>query len=61
MKEKTLKEIQKKSMSKKALEKANKSKRVIVPWNTGTQSHKSKKDYDRKRVKREAKEALKDC
>ena len=60
MKEKTLKEIQKKSMSKKELDKMNKTKRVIVPWNTGTRNHKSKKDYDRKRVKREAKETLKD-
>ena len=41
----------KQSMSKKALREYNKQKRVLVNMNTGTQTHKSAKDYNRQAEK----------
>lgn len=38
----------KKAMSKKELREYNKSRRTLVMMNTGTQAHKSAKDYNRK-------------
>ena len=40
-------------MTKKQRKEQNKKHRVLVPFNTGTRTHKSAKDYDRKRLKRE--------
>lgn len=60
MKTKTQKMAQdarKKSMSKKALQEYNKSRRTLVLMNTGTQTHKSKKDYNRQESKRATREA----
>lgn len=60
MKTKTQKMAQdarKKSMSKKALQAYNKSRRTLVLMNTGTQTHKSKKDYNRQESKRATREA----
>lgn len=42
----------KQSMSKKALQEYNKQKRTLVTMNTGTQTHKSAKDYNRQASKR---------
>ena len=46
--EKLALEQRRKSMSKKAFEEYNKAQRVCVGFNTGTRTHKSKKDYNRK-------------
>lgn len=40
-------------MNKKQLKEKNKKHRILIPFNTGTRTHKSPKDYDRKRLKRE--------
>ena len=50
-------DARKKSMSKKALQEYNKSRRTLVLMNTGTQTHKSKKDYNRQDSKRATREA----
>lgn len=42
----------KKSMTKKEFMEFNKSQRVNVMWNTGTRTHKSKKDYNRQKNKK---------
>ncbi len=42
----------KQSMSKKALQEYNKQRRTLVTMNTGTQTHKSAKDYNRQASKR---------
>lgn len=42
----------KQSMSKKALREYNKQRRTLVTMNTGTQTHKSAKDYNRQAEKR---------
>ncbi|MDV3428236.1 MAG: hypothetical protein LIR50_14660 [Bacillota bacterium] len=39
--------------SKKEKKESAKKQRVLVLFNTGTRTHKSKKDYDRKALKRE--------
>ena len=41
-----------KNPNKKQKKEHNKKKRVLVPFNTGTRTHKSKKDYDRKKFKK---------
>ena len=38
--------------NKKKLREKNKKNRVLVPFNTVTRTHKSKKDYDRKKFKK---------
>ena len=38
--------------NKKRLREKNKKNRVLVPFNTGTRTHKSKRDYDRKKFKK---------
>lgn len=43
-------------MTKKQRKEQAKKHRVLVPFNTGTRSHKSPKDYDRKRLKKELRE-----
>lgn len=43
-------------MTKKQKKEQAKKHRVLVPFNTGTRTHKSSKDYDRKRLKRELKD-----
>lgn len=53
--EKLALEQRKKSMSKKAFEEYQKAQRVCVGFNTGTRTHKSKKDYNRQASKLEAK------
>ena len=49
-----------KNPNKKERKKENNKKRVRTLFNTGTRTHKSKKDYDRKREKRNIKKALND-
>lgn len=39
-------------MTKKQRKERNKMNRVLVPFNTGTRTHKSKKDYDRREGKK---------
>lgn len=41
-----------KNPNKKARKEKNKKNRILVPFNTGTRTHKSKKDYDRKKFKK---------
>ena len=41
-----------KNPNKKARKEKNKRNRVLVPFKTGTRTHKSKKDYDRKKFKK---------
>ena len=41
-----------KNPNKKIKKEKNKKHRVVVPFNTGTRTHKSKKDYDRKKFKK---------
>ena len=41
--------------SRRAQEKKN---RVAIPFNTGTRTHKTKKDYDRKNFKRETRKEI---
>ena len=41
-----------KNPNKKAQKEKNKKNRVLIPFNTGTRTHKSKKDYDRKKFKK---------
>ena len=55
--QKMAQDARKKSMSKKALQEYNKSRRTLVLMNTGTQTHKSKKDYNRQESKRATREA----
>lgn len=47
-------------MTKKQEKERNKKQRVLVPFNTGTRTHKNKKAYDRKNnrkaIEREMKE-----
>lgn len=38
--------------NKKAKKAKDKKKRVLIPFNTGTRTHKSKKDYNRKKFKK---------
>lgn len=38
--------------NKKVRKAKNAQKRVLVPFNTGTRSHKSKKDYNRQKYKK---------
>ena len=40
-------------MTKKQKKAKNNENRVLVAFNTGTRTHKSKKDYNRKKMKRE--------
>lgn len=39
-------------MTKKQLKEKNKKNRLLIPFNTGTRTHKSAKDYDRKKYKK---------
>ncbi len=48
-------------MTKKQEKEKNKQNRVFIPMNTGTRTHKSKKDYNRKEGKKICKNALKYC
>lgn len=41
-----------KNPNKKIKKEKNKKHRVLVPFNTGIRTHKSKKDYDRKKFKK---------
>lgn len=41
-----------KNPNKKQKKEANKKNRLLIPFNTGTRTHKSKKDYDRKKFKK---------
>lgn len=50
--EKTAEELERKSMTKKEWEKHQKAQRNLNPINTGSRPHKSKKDYDRKKLKK---------
>lgn len=47
-----------KNPNKKAKKAEDKKNRVAVPFNTGTRTHKSKRDYDRKKEKRNLKKML---
>lgn len=47
-----------KNPNKKNKKKQEKKNRVAVPFNTGTRTHKSKRDYDRKKVKHNLKKML---
>lgn len=49
--ERIAEKTRKQSMSKKALREYNKQKRVLITMNTGTQAHKSAKDYNRQAEK----------
>lgn len=51
-------EQRRKSMTKKAFEELNKANRTRVFFNTGVQTHKSKKDYNRQSSKLEARKAM---
>lgn len=44
--------------SKKIKKEEAKKKRVVNGFNTGTRTHKSKKDYDRKAIKKELRKYL---
>lgn len=44
--------------SKKEKKESAKKMRVLVPFNTGTRTHKSKKDYDRRALKKELRDLL---
>ena len=44
--------------SKKEKREAAKKMRILVPFNTGTRTHKSKKDYDRKALKQELRKEI---
>jgi hypothetical protein len=44
--------------NKKSKREEEKKNRVAVPFNTDTRTHKSKRDYDRKKVKRDLKKML---
>ena len=50
--------LRKKSKSKKALKEENKKQRVFVPRPTGTQTHKTDKNYDRKSMKKDLRKRL---
>ena len=50
--EKTAEELERKSMTKKEWEKRQKTQRNLNPINTGSRQHKSKKNYDRKKLKK---------
>lgn len=56
--EKQVRANRQKSMSKKALAEYNKTQRTVVNMNTSTQTHKSVKDYDRKREKQNLRKIL---
>lgn len=56
-----IEELRKKGMSKKALARYYKAQRVIDNMRTGTITHKSKKDYDRKANKRDTKRLAEDA
>lgn len=45
-------------MNKKQLKEKNKKHRILIPFNTGTRTHKTLKDYDRKKLKRELRKSL---
>lgn len=47
-----------KNPNKKVKKEQEKKNRVAVPFNTGTRTHKSKRDYDRKKIKRDLKKML---
>lgn len=51
--EKEADKLKRKSMTKKDYKKAQSAQRVHVPWNTGTRTHKTNKDYNRQREKKE--------
>ena len=51
--EKEADKLKRKSMTKKEYKEAHKGQRVHVSWNTGTRTHKTNKDYNRQREKRE--------
>lgn len=57
---KQIEKIQKQGKSKKAIKEENKSQRVLIPWNTGTQTHKSKRNYDRKQTKQNLRREVKE-
>lgn len=40
------------NMNKKQKKQKNAEKRVLVPFNTGTRTHKNKKDYNRQKYKK---------
>jgi len=50
--------LRKKSKSKKVLKEENKKQRVFVPRPTGTQTHKTDKNYDRKSMKKDLRKRL---
>ena len=56
--EKEGKKWAKQSMTKKALKEHYKKDRNLVPFNTGSRTFKSPKDYDRKAEKRKAREGM---
>ena len=39
--------------NKKKKREKDKKNRLLVPFNTGTRTHKSKKDYNRQKIKRD--------
>lgn len=47
-------DAQRKAMTKKALKEVHKAQRVHDTMNTGTRTHKTSKQYDRQRDKRQA-------
>lgn len=47
-----------KNPNKKAKREQDKKNRVAVPFNTGTRTHKSKRDYNRQAEKRNLKKLL---
>lgn len=57
---KQIEKIQKQGKSKKAMREENKAQRVFVPWNTGTQTLKSKKNYDRKQARQNLRREVKE-
>lgn len=54
-----IEELRKKGMSKKALADYYKAQRVVDNMRTGTITHKSKKDYDRKASKKDLQKLVK--
>lgn len=54
-------QLMKKSMSKRGLREYHKAQRVVNSMNTGTRTHKTAKDYNRRESKREVRKMLKEC
>lgn len=48
-------------MTKKQEKEKNKQNRVFIPMNTGTRTHKSKKDYNRKENKKIAENGIRNA